>query len=119
MAGFPDERCAEELVGSLKSLDPQAQRVVVDAIPVSLLRLKTRAALDRHVSDLFTFYEICTLAAMNPSTPLDAKIAQQLREVSLGAAEALRGLTGFRFTSPEQAREWWNKNREEFLKRVP
>jgi hypothetical protein len=122
LASLPGDKGIEFLVKKIRFLeiDLAASKVVIEAIGDALGKMRSRAALDESMTHLINFYSTCMQMADNPppGTNLDPKMRLQFREAGQKVQEVLKGLTGQDFANPSEAMHWWNKNREEFIKKI-
>lgn len=119
MARIPDSRCAAELVGALRKLDAQAAGVVLEAVPDATKKADDRRTLENTLVTLIGFWDYYYQMSLDPNAQIDAKTRLHVREVALRASDAIKGLTGKEFTTPSDAKIWWGKNKDEFLKKAP
>jgi hypothetical protein len=114
MARIPDQRCAEHLVKSLRTVPPQNAGVVVDAVPTA--NVTDRKQLENTLVTLLGFWDYYYQLSLDPNSPIDAKTRLNVREAAIRASQAINGITGQNFTTPSEAKGWWSKNKEEFLR---
>jgi hypothetical protein len=117
LARTGDPKAIDPLVKLLNQGEPETARIGLDACVQLVPALRDGAAVDKALSRLIAYFEMLdaharelkTAAAVCPTHPLYEALYGPLRT-------ALSGLTRAPLLSGAEARTWWNKNRDTYLR---
>lgn len=112
LARIPDPRCTDALLRSLDETAGDMVRQLLDVLPVSILKIKDRQALEQAVQRLVAYYDQMHTAFASPPNVL---LKQHYGDAALAAREALKKVTAQEFRDPSECSAWWNKNKERWL----
>jgi hypothetical protein len=118
MARLGDERCTDAMIKKLADPDPQISAVVLPFLPEAILKLRSKAAAEKAMTDLINYFESAYNIYWRPPESVTEEMRQRFRLSYAHALEALLRLTGQEFKGPAEPRAWWKQNKDAFLKKV-
>lgn len=112
LARIPDPRCTDALLRGLDEAAGDQVRQILEVLPLSILKIKDRPALEQAVQRLAAYYDQMYTAFASPPNVL---LKQHYGDAALAAREALRKVTAQEFRDPSECSAWWNKNKDAWL----